>query len=221
MLLLLLFSSTLTDCAAVVVVVVLVCVAWRVFCLPRWDLIIVILLTSLVVCSLSISPDQAASSSQQFSSQRFQTTRAVLRQPTEKTKDALIQNNDLAKKSPRLRPRPPSQPIYPPQPPLAPSQSNFPLAGLPPGTPKRTITNRSMAHNISRHRRRTLSHRRHRQLRSGDRKMASTRHDRFHGRQCSFGFQYHQITSCTTEEFDYWEYSCGNLWSGDSETFST
>jgi len=52
-LLLLLFSSTLTDCAAVVVVVVLVCVAWRVFCLPRWDLIIVILIISLVVCFLS------------------------------------------------------------------------------------------------------------------------------------------------------------------------
>lgn len=142
-------------------------------------------------CVLFLSPDQTASSSQQFSSQRFQTTRAVLRQPTEKTKNALIQNNDLAKKSPRLRSRPPSQSIYPPQPPLSSPPSNFPLAGLPPGTPKRTITNRSMAHNISRHRRRTLSHRRHRQLRSWDRKMASSRHDCIHGRQCSFGFQYH------------------------------
>lgn len=52
--LLLLFSSTLTNCAAVVVVV-LVCVAWRVFCLPRWDLIIVILIISLVVCCLSLT----------------------------------------------------------------------------------------------------------------------------------------------------------------------
>lgn len=143
-------------------------------------------------CVLSLShPTKQQAAVQQFSSQQSQTTRAVLRQPTEKTKDALIQNNDLAKKSPRLRSRPPSQPIYPPQPSLSSPPSNFPLAGLPPGTPKRTITNRSMAHNISRHRRRTLPHRRHRQLRSGDRKMASSRHDCFHGRQCSFGFQYH------------------------------
>lgn len=63
--LLLLFSSTLTDCAAVVVVVV-VCVAWRVFCLPRWDLIIVILIISLVVCSLSLShPTKQQSAVQQ------------------------------------------------------------------------------------------------------------------------------------------------------------